>query len=185
MQLILASTSPRRRELLATLGIPFKVVAPRFEETTTALPPHQEALYFAEQKARSVAADHPGSLILASDTLVACQGHKLGKPRGEAEAQEMLHLLSGRDHELFTALVLLNAASGEERKHIEKAIVSFHPLTSQQIVDYIATGEPMDKAGAYAVQGIGKSLVAKVDGDINAVIGLPLEPIQQWLKDCS
>lgn len=182
MQLILASTSPRRRELLASLGIPFEIITPRFEESATSLPPAAEALHFAEQKARSVGADHPGSLILASDTLVACEGRKLGKPRDEAEAKEMLTLLSGKAHELYTAVVLLDSETGKEIKHVEHVTVHFHPLNEKQILDYIATGEPMGKAGAYAVQGIGKALVATVEGDINAVIGLPLEPIKQWLK---
>lgn len=182
MQLILASTSPRRRELLATLGIPFDVVAPRFEESTTTLSAAQEALHFAEQKARSVATDHPRALILASDTLVACEERKLGKPRDEREAKEMLRLLSGKAHDLYTAVVLLDSVTGEEKKHVEKAVVSFYSLTEEQIEDYVATGEPMGKAGAYAVQGIGKSLVANVEGDINAVIGLPLESIKRWLK---
>lgn len=185
MQLILASTSPRRRELLATLGIPFEVVAPRFEERSTTLSPAHESLYFAEQKARSVASRHPDSLILASDTLVACDQRKLGKPCDETEAKQMLRLLSGKTHDLYTAVVLLDTVTGEEKKHVEQVAVRFHRLTEQQIEDYVATGEAMGKAGAYAVQGIGKSLVAEVEGDINAVIGLPLESIRRWLEEIS
>src|SRR3990167_7313499 len=113
MKLILASTSPQRRELLKTLGIHFEVQAPRFTEYPTTLPPCEEALLFAEKKAQSVEKEHPSALILGGDTLTAVGHRKLGKPRDEEEAVEMLLLLSGKRHDLYTALVLLNTETGD------------------------------------------------------------------------
>lgn len=185
MKLILASTSPRRRELLQELNIPFEIVAPRFEEHATKLPPREEALLFAREKAQSVVADHPKSLILASDTLVALNGIKLGKPTDPADAERMLNLLSGRKHFIYTAVALLNTDSGETREHVEEVTVRFRPLNADEIAAYIATGEPFDKAGAYAIQGGAKDFVTHVDGDLNAVIGLPLAPLQKWLTNSS
>lgn len=179
--LVLASTSPRRRELLKSLGIVFQTVVPPFEEKPTPLPAGEEALYFAEQKARSVADKCPNSLVLASDTLIECEGEKLGKPKDKSDAKRMLRLLSGKMHRLYTALVFFDTRDGSFKKHLETVFVTFKPLTPEQIENYVASGEPMGKAGAYAIQEKGNELVQKVEGDINAVVGLPLKPIKEWL----
>ena len=179
--LVLASTSPRRIELLKSLGIDFQTVAPPFEETPTSLQAGEEALYFAEQKARSVADRCPNSLVLASDTLIECEGEKLGKPKDKNDAERMLKHLSGKTHNLYTAVVLLNTAKGSLKKHLETVKVTFKPLSQVQIDDYVASGEPMGKAGGYAIQEKGNELVQKIEGDINAVIGLTLKLIKEWL----
>ena len=180
-KIILASTSPRRQELLATLKIPFEVVAPRFEEVITNRAAADEALYFAEQKAKSVAALYPDALVIGSDTLIDCDGIKMGKPCDANEAVQMLTQLSGKTHDLYTAVVLLDTKTGVFKKHIEKVLVTFKPLTQKTIADYGATGEPLGKAGAYAVQEKGRALVEKVEGDMQSVIGLPLGVVKRWL----
>ncbi len=182
MKLFLASSSPRRRELLQRLQIPFEVIDPHFEETPTDFSPGAEALYFAEQKARSVANDCPNSLILASDTLVALGEKKLGKPADANDAIRMLQELSGKTHQIYTAIALLNSNDQSIKTHLETASVTFRTLLTQEIADYVATGEPLDKAGAYAIQGGAKNFATKVDGDLNAVIGLPLEALKELLQ---
>ncbi|MDO8644235.1 MAG: Maf family protein, partial [bacterium] len=141
----------------------------------------EEALYFAREKAGSVAAQHPYSLILASDTLIVFDGEKMGKPVDGADAVRMLKKLSGKSHTLYTSIVLLNTGDQSSKEYLEKVIVTFHALSSKQIRDYVNTGEPMGKAGAYAIQEKGKALVARIEGDEEAVVGLPLKPIRQWL----
>ena len=183
MKLYLASTSPRRRNLLNTLGILFEVVTPRFEECPTELPPGEEADFFAEQKARSVADLCPNAWVIGCDTLISSEGEKLGKPSDDKEAFAILSKLSGKRHQVMTAIVLLNTSDSSLCRHLEVASVTFRPLTEKEIRDYIATGEPIGKAGAYAVQGkAGRQLIEKVEGDEEAVIGLPLKVIRGWLK---
>ncbi|MBI4374529.1 MAG: septum formation protein Maf [Deltaproteobacteria bacterium] len=182
-KIFLASTSPRRRELFGTLGIPFEVIPPRFEEAPTDLPAAAEALYFSEQKARSVEIDCPNALIIASDTLIDIEGMKLGKPRDAEEAVEMLSRLSGKSHTLYTAVVLLDTESGVLKKQLERVTVTFWPLTRKVIEEYVATGESLGKAGAYAIQEKGQALISKVEGDLQAVVGLPLRVVKEWLKE--
>ena len=180
MKIYLASTSERRKELLRSIGLSFETILPPFEESPTPLSAPDEALFFAEQKVRSVEKKCPNAWIVGSDTLIECQGKKLGKPKDKKDAAQMLTLLSGKTHNLFTAVVALNTANQTLKKHLEKVLVTFEPLTQKMIDDYIATEEPFGKAGAYAVQGKGSKLIEKVDGDIEAVIGLPTTPIIQW-----
>ena len=181
-KLYLASISPRRKELLQKLGIPFHMIAPTFEETPTHLSAKEESLYFAEQKARSVAVRCPHALIIGSDTLIECDGKKLGKPVDEADALQMLQCLSGKTHRLYTAGVLLNTQNGTIQKAVEEVRVTFKECSSQVLQNYVATGEPMGKAGAYAVQGAGKELIKKIEGDADAVIGLPVGVLERWMK---
>lgn len=181
-KIYLASISPRRKELLASLKIIFEVIAPRFVERPTNRTAADEALFFAEQKARSVEKFCPDAWVIASDTLIDCEGMKMGKPRDPQEAIEMLTRLSGKTHDLYTAVVLLDTKAGDFKKHLEKVSVTFKPLTQKTIKDYVATGEPLDKAGAYAIQEKGGALVAKVDGDIQAVVGFPLRVVKEWLN---
>lgn len=183
MKLVLASQSPRRRELLLRLGIPFEVISPRFEEAPTDRTASDEALFFAEQKARSVADRCPGSLVIGSDTLIDCCGRKLGKPRSDAEAKEMLRLLSGKTHQVYTAVVLLNTKKRTLKRDLEKVDVTFRSLSPKEIDDYVATGEPIAKAGGYAIQGKGRGLIDHFEGIEAAVVGLPLEKLREWLID--
>lgn len=170
--LILASASPRRRELLSQLGLTFTVSAADIDES----PLGGEAaetyvLRLAREKARAVAARHPGAWVLAADTTVALGAELLGKPRDAEEARAMLSRLSGRTHDVHTGVAL---AGRHEEALVVRTRVTFRALGAGEIAWYAGTGEPLDKAGAYAVQGRGGFLVAAVEGSPTNVIGLPL-----------
>ncbi len=173
MRVILASQSPRRRELLTLVGIEHEVRPADVDERplTGELPaPHAERL--ARAKAASLAHTAAGALVIAADTIVVIDGSILGKPRDRAHAEEMLRLLSGREHTVFTAVAV---ARGERTaSSVVQVGVHFRTLTDPEIAAYVATGEPMDKAGAYGIQGYGATIVERVDGDYFAVMGLPL-----------
>ena len=180
--LILASASPRRRELLHQAGLQFRVVPSHSpEEVRPGEPPRGYVLRTATEKARAVAGSHPATWILAADTIVEIDGHILGKPRDEADGRRMLGLLSGRRHRVMTAFVVLRADQQVER--LVTSMVRFKALSEAQISAYLATGEPHDKAGAYAVQGQGRALVAEVDGSYTNVVGLPMDEVLASLQD--
>ena len=162
--LILASTSPRRREILEQLRIPFEVVVPRYEETSG------DPVEHAVGKARSVGlfGDRP---VLGCDTEVLCDGRVYGKPETEAEAEEMLESLSGKTHEVVSGLVLITPAWEEVHRAVTR--VTFRPLDARDLSRYIASGEWEGRAGAYAIQGLGASLVERIEGDYLNVVGLP------------
>jgi len=182
MRLILASTSPRRREILALLGISFEVIAPSFEEQVTAsMPIEEEVLDFAQGKARSVAVDYPQSIVIGSDTMILIDGEKLGKPRDRSDARRMLLSLAGRRHEIFTSVVILDSGEPEPFAHITKVSVNMQPYGEAEIDGYLAGGESLDKAGAYSIQGQGRRLIAAIEGDYLAAVGLPLKPIADYL----
>lgn len=171
--LILASASPRRRELLASAGITFTVQPADTDETW--LPgelPRAYVLRVAREKARSVAALRPGARVLAADTTVAMDDRVLGKPVDAAHAAAMLGDLAGREHAVHTAIVLVAGTRVTHR--VVSTRVRFRPLTIREIQDYIATGEPFDKAGGYGIQGRGGALVDVVHGSYTNVVGLPL-----------
>ena len=182
LRLILASTSPRRHELLSRLGFPFEVASPRFEENPTALSATEEVMYFAEEKARSLARNFPDDWILGCDTLVAVDGEKLGKPRDEVDARQTLKKLSGREHEVYSGLVLFQPKSGVLKKYLAKAVVSFRKISDEEITAYLKTGEPFGKAGSYAIQGQARKFVEQIVGEEETVIGLPLRELSGWLK---
>jgi septum formation protein len=162
--LILASTSPRRREILEQLRIPFEVVAPRYEET------EGDPLEHALGKARSVGSfdERP---VLGCDTEVICDGRVYGKPENEEDAEEMLESLAGKRHEVVSGLALLTPAW--EELHEEVTRVTFRPLDARDLAHYLASGEWEGRAGAYAIQGLGASLVERMEGDYLNVVGLP------------
>lgn len=181
MNLILASASPRRRELLAQMGLTFQVRAADIDEhMDRSLPPDQLVETISAEKARAAAETAgPGSLILAADTVVAWNGRVLGKPEDEAQAAEMLALLSGRTHQVYTGFTLRRGEQIET--HSQMTLVTFRPLTQAEIAAYVATGEPMDKAGAYGIQGLGSLLVEAIQGDYFNVMGLPVCLLGQTL----
>jgi septum formation protein len=178
MRIVLASASPRRREFLAALGLEFDVIPPVITEVRTG-DPAEAVLANARAKARAVTQQvGRGALVVGVDTDVALDGRLLGKATTEAEARERLEALSARTHEVLSGLAVLppSPASGnmEERAAVETSRVTFAPLTEAQIDIYLASGEWRDRAGAYAVQGLGSTLVERVEGDLANVIGLPL-----------
>ena len=184
VRLILASTSPRRREILASLGVTFEVIAPQFDEQVSARTPIQkEVLDFAVGKARSVAVNHPGSIVIGSDTMIQLGGEKIGKPLDQADARRILGLLSGRTHEIHTAVAIIDGAGGPGLMTVETVLVTMRELSSGEISRYVETGESLDKAGAYSIQGQGRRLIAAVEGDYLAAVGLPIQAIAGYVKD--
>ncbi len=182
LHVVLASQSPRRRELLTLVGIPHTVRPADIDEAYRAgeLPrAHCERL--AREKADAVASAEPDALVIGSDTIVVVDGDVLGKPRDEAEAAAMLARLSGRSHTVMTAVAV--RWRDNEQSAVEEVGVTFHPLTAGEIAAYIATREPMDKAGAYGIQGFGATIVERVDGDYFAVMGLPLQRMVRLMAD--
>lgn len=181
-RVILASQSPRRRELLAQIGIAHEVRPADIDEAYLPheLPgPHAERL--AREKAGKLSAEHPDALVIGADTIVVIDGDVLGKPASAADAERMLLLLSGRTHLVHTAVAVAHGArlvSG-----VETVEVTFRALTAEQARDYIATGEPMDKAGAYGIQGFGAVLVERIHGDYFAVMGLALGRLVNLLHE--
>lgn len=183
MRIILASTSPRRRNILALLGLPFEVRAPDFVETTRAhLSPEGEALELATGKARAVAHTETAALVIGGDTLIALDDEKIGKPESTEHAAAILRRFSGRDHRIVTALALIDSATGSETTHLECVDVRMHSFTDADIDAYLARGESMDKAGAYSIQGDGHRLIEHIHGDYLAAVGMPLRPIAQYLR---
>lgn len=181
-RLILASQSPRRRELLSLTGIPFEVDAPEVDETYT-LGARDAVLELSRRKALAAAARHPGQVILASDTLVAVDDVPLGKPADEADAFRMLRSLSGRWHQVYTGVCVISAA-GDVYAEVDATDVRFGPMSDEAIRAYIATSEPMDKAGAYALQGIAGLWIEEIRGSHTNVIGLPLTLTRKLLENC-
>lgn len=172
-RVILASQSPRRRELLSIVGITHEVVPADIDETPRAgeLPTvHSERL--AREKASLVAERSPGALVIGADTIVVAGDLILGKPGDDADARSMLRLLSGRTHMVYTAVAI--ARDGMVDSEVEGVQVAFRELSDADIAAYVATGEPSDKAGAYGIQGFGSTLVDRIQGDYFAVMGLPL-----------
>ena len=183
MDIILASQSPRRRELLERMGVEFRVVTPDIDEhMERELPPDELVRRISAEKARAVAAQAgPDAIVIAADTVVALDGAVLGKPADELEAFKMLSTLSGCRHQVYTGLTVLR---GKEMHTVsEETAVTFRELSEKEITNYIRTGEPMDKAGAYGIQGYGALLVEGIQGDYYNVMGLPVCRLGGLLKE--
>ena len=182
MPLILASTSPRRRELLALLGIPFDVKSPSFEERLVAARPAiQQVMSFAQGKAQSVAGQEPEAIVLGSDTVIELDHDVLGKPADLVEARAMLRRLAGHDHHVCTAVSFVCSARAINVVALSTSVVRMKPFDEQVHERYLATGESLGKAGAYSIQGEGGDLVDSIDGDFPTVVGLPLRLVAQLL----
>jgi septum formation protein len=170
---VLASGSPRRKQLLEMLRIPFRVMPPDVDEHVRAgEPPDRYVTRLARAKAEAVASRAPGQVILAADTTVVLDGEIFGKPESPADAVAMLRRLQGRTHEVMTAVAV--ARDGELGEALDVSRVTFRPADDATLTAYVATGEPLDKAGAYAIQGLGAPLIERVEGDFFGVMGLPL-----------
>lgn len=181
MPLILASASPRRAELLRNAGIAFSVDPAHVpEQPLENEPPQDYAKRLAREKARAVLARHPQDAVLGADTIVVIGGRVLEKPLDIDDAARMLRALSGRTHEVITGVCL--AAAGFERTQAESTRVTFAELSDQEIAGYVATGEPMDKAGAYAIQGIASRWAVRIEGCYFNVVGLPVPLVYGMLR---
>jgi septum formation protein len=185
-RIVLASTSPRRLELLRSLGLAVEVIPTGYDETMRSdLSPAELAAFHAAEKLRAVLHGDVHSFndpVLAADTVVDLDGAALGKPRDACEATSMLERLSGRDHFVHTAFAL--AVPGRSASTLERATtrVRFYPLAREEIAEYVETGEPFDKAGAYGIQGRAASLIEAIDGDYYTVMGLPLARVIRSLR---
>ena len=184
MDIILASKSPRRRELLEQMGVRnFRIITPDIDEHMDRdLPPAELVRQISEEKARAVAAQvGPDAVIIAADTVVALDGAVLGKPADKEEAFRMLSILSGCRHQVYTGLTVLH---GEQCYSVwEETAVTFRTLAAEEIEHYIATGEPMDKAGAYGIQGYGALFIEGISGDYYNVMGLPVCRLGRILRE--
>lgn len=182
LRLILASGSPRRRELLAGMGYRFEIIVPDVDEHVSG---HARDVVgiLSRRKAQAVADAQDQGVIIASDTLVSLKGEALGKPEDEADAHRMLRILSNNTHEVFTGVTIIDAASGKTETRVVRTGVRFRALSDAEILDYIATGEPMDKAGAYGIQGGAGKFVEELDGSYENVIGFPVDEIRDMLSD--
>lgn len=189
MRLILASTSPRRADLLRESGIAFQVIRPEVEEWTAEdfpeVAPGELARANARRKAKAVVERNPGKPVLAADTLVICEGKIMGKPADEEMAKQMLGWLSGRIHEVITAAVLMMPGGKKSREAVVRTRVKFRPLAEREVSDYVREVDVLDKAGAYALQDGGDRLVERVEGSRTNVIGLPMETVLPWCEDLS
>jgi septum formation protein len=190
--LVLASASPRRQELLRNAGIPFSVCPANISEMPLAgESPRDCAERLAKEKARATLRQQPGKFVLGADTIVVVDGEILGKPRNQADAIRMLRLLSGRTHQVITGVCLAGSLrtgnqrleTGFEDTRSETTKVTMTDLTDEEIQSYIATGEPMDKAGAYAIQGMASRWIPRIDGDYFNVVGLPVALVQTMLQE--
>ncbi len=183
MEILLASTSPRRKDLLQLLRIPFEVIPPDFPEAIRSdQAPLDQAKAFALGKARSVAFRFPDRLVLGSDTLIEVEGDILGKPKAPGEARRMLRRLAGRPHLIHTAIALVRASKELEEVAVETVRVWMKELSEEELAGYLATGESLGKAGAYAIQGEGGTLIQRLEGDYTAAVGLPLRLVAELLQ---
>lgn len=181
MQLILASSSPRRKELLGLFGIPFTVRAADIDETMNpAGNPFDEVARLSREKALAVPRGED-DVVIAADTIVVCNGRVLGKPKSEAQAAEMLTMLSGQAHQVMTGCTLLRG--NRQQTFTEVTDLHFRPLSQGEIRRYVATGEPMDKAGAYGIQGGAALFCTRMEGDYYNVMGLPVCRLWQSLRE--
>jgi septum formation protein len=182
-KIILASASPRRKEILALTGLRFRVEPSRYEETLDhAIKPHNLAKRLSLKKARAVARKYKDALIIAADTFIVFRRKLLGKPHTSKEAQKMLSLLNGNSHSVITGYTILDTGTGKKITRSVEAKVWLKKMTGQEIEAYVATKEPLDKAGAYAIQGHGAMIVKKIEGDYLNVVGLPLFDLAGSLK---
>ncbi len=184
-KIVLASNSPRRRELLEQIGVKFEVRPGKGKEVITKTEPGEIAEELSLQKAEEAAGMEEEGIFIGADTLVWLDGSPMGKPKSEDEAAAMLGALQGRDHEVYTGVTVLVKDRGEETKRHtfhRKTRVRVYPMTQEEILAYIRTGEPMDKAGAYGIQGAFAAWIDEIEGDYNTVVGLPVSALWQILK---
>ncbi len=183
--IVLASASPRRKELLALAGLKFTVDAGDYEEDLSLdLKPHDLAKFLSREKARAVSHKYQNALIIAADTFIVFRNELLGKPHTAREASRMLTLLSGKSHVVITGYTVLDTGSRRSISRSVETKVWFKRLSRDEILAYVKTGEPLDKAGAYAIQGKGALIVKKIEGDYCNVIGLPLAALAETLRRC-
>jgi septum formation protein len=185
LKIVLASASPRRKELLEQLGVPFEVVDPGEVEEAASGSPEEVVSRNSLAKVLRVARDLEEGIVVGADTVVVKGDRILGKPRGPAEAKEMLRALSGSSHRVLTGIAVVDAGTGRVESDVVETLVSMLPLSEEDIDRYLASGEPLGKAGGYAIQGLGAVLVEGIDGCFHNVVGLPLSSLSTLLRKFS
>lgn len=182
-KIILASASPRRKELLERAGLKFEVDASDYEEDLgIGMPARRLARYLSCEKAKAVAGKYKNAIVVAADTIISLDDEVFGKPHTDSEAIRMLKSLNGRAHDVITAFTVIDTGG---RQRVSRSVVTkvyFRRMTMREIEEYVRTGEPLDKAGAYAIQGIGAAIVKKIEGDYNNVVGLPVGALMMELR---
>lgn len=182
-KIILASKSPRRIRLLKQLGLKFVIDPSEYhEDMTLRMPPRRLAEFLALEKGKAVVKKHRGGIVIAADTFVCLDGRILGKPADEKEASAHLKKIGGRFHTVYSGIAVIDVKTGRHLTASEETKVKIKKLSPREIRAYVATGEPLDKAGAYAIQGLGGALVEEIDGDYFNVIGLPISKLSIVLK---
>ncbi len=181
--LILASDSPRRRQILSEIGLRFEVIPPNIEEHLNSTPPAQHVVKYSLEKVKSVSRQISQGIILGADTIVVLESEILGKPKSKEEALQMLSKLSGETHTVYTGVAVLNRDNRSLAANYQTTEVTFNRLTPSAIEEYLGTGEYIDKAGAYGIQGMGSLLVKEIKGDLDNVIGLPLATVGKLLAE--
>lgn len=183
MRLILASSSPRRKEILSLLGLPFEVISPGVEETFRLdRSPSEEAVYWALEKARAVHRRYPDAIVIGSDTVIDLDGKSIGKPLDRDDAVRILSRLVGRTHTVVTAVAMV-VPDGKEFVAVEKTKIRMRASSLEDLTEYVLTGEPLDKAGAYSLQGEGRKLIETLKGDYLSAVGLPLRAVAGLLRE--
>ncbi|MGL4738654.1 MAG: Maf family protein [Cellulosilyticaceae bacterium] len=182
-KVILASGSPRRKELMKLIPVPFDVAVKEVDETLIeGLSAEENVMQLAKKKALAVAQSFKEQWVLGCDTVVICDGQILGKPRDEVHAKEMLGLLSGRAHEVVTGVCMVKQDEDKVELFFDRTIVYFKELSDREVSYYIETREPMDKAGAYGIQGYASIFISRIEGDYYNVMGLPIQLVYDYLK---
>jgi septum formation protein len=183
-KIILASASPRRKELLEKIGLKFEVEPSDYEEKISpGIEPHKLAKTLSLKKAGMVAGNYKNALVIAADTFIVIDNEILGKPVTQIEARRMLETINGRQHSVITGFTIVDTENGKAITRSLETKVYIRKLTSKEIDAYVETNEPLDKAGAYAIQGLGSVIVEKIEGDYFNVIGLPLSALTESLKE--
>lgn len=181
-KIYLASRSPRRAELLKRVGVEFSVISPEVDENVSGRPSDM-VMTLARRKAKAGTKLVSDGFVLAADTLVFLDGEPLGKPKDAQDARRMLSRLSGCSHQVMTGMCLRNVVTGEEFVRCDGAVITFDEMSVPEIEEYVASGEPLDKAGAYGIQGLGGQYILSVAGDYYATVGLSLVGLRQLFKD--
>lgn len=181
--MILASKSPRRKEILQQMGFNLEIKVKEIEEVSDKVELIDQIIDISKMKVEEVARENENSFVVGADTLVEIDGKALGKPKDKKEAKEMLKMLSGKNHRVITALTLVNVEKNICISDYVKSEVYFKEISEEEIDWYISTGEPMDKAGSYGIQGLGAMFVEKIEGDFFSIMGFPINKFMNILKD--
>jgi septum formation protein len=183
MDIVLASTSPRRIQLMKAMGLEFRIVDPAVDEATVfTSEPRSTAMARAEVKALTVSARNKDAVVIAADTVVVLEGQILNKAKHETDVRNMLRRLSGKEHQVMTAVAICYPGISDAMVEVDVADITFRDLSKEEIERYVGTGEGVGKAGGYAVQGIGGQLIQTVEGDRQTVIGLPVSVVERMLE---